>query len=57
MVPGSGRERRLCLSEYVQFAGAMILFVGILVGSYFFVLTSLSARENESRSGRERGDG
>ncbi|MCA1715458.1 MAG: hypothetical protein LC781_00920 [Actinobacteria bacterium] len=45
------------MSEYVQFAGAMILFVGILVGSYFFVLTSLSARENEPRSGRERGDG
>ncbi len=45
------------LSEYVQFAGAMILFVGILVGSYFFVLTSPSARENEPRFGRERGDG
>ncbi len=43
------------LSEYVQFAGAMILFVGILVGSYFFVLISPSARENEPRSGRERG--
>jgi hypothetical protein len=39
------------LSEYVQFAGAMILFVGILVGSSFFVLTSPSARENERRSG------
>jgi hypothetical protein len=43
------------LSEYVQFAGAMILFVGILVGSYSFVLTAPSALENEPRSGRERG--
>jgi len=39
------------LSEYVQFVGAMSLFVGILVGSYFFVLTSPSERENERRSG------
>lgn len=45
------------LSEYVQFAGAMVLFVGILVGSYVFVLTSASARENEPRSGRECGGG
>jgi hypothetical protein len=39
------------LAEYVQFAGAMTLFVGILVRSYFFFMTSLSARENERRSG------
>jgi hypothetical protein len=39
------------LSEYVQYAGAMILFVGILVGSYSFVLTSSGAREYKSRSG------
>jgi hypothetical protein len=42
------------LSEYVQFAGAMILFVGVLVGSYSFVLTSPGAREYEPRSGRGR---
>ena len=41
------------MSEYVQFAEAMTLFVALLVGSYFFVLTSPSARGNESRSGRE----
>ena len=40
------------MSEYVQFAGAMILFVGILVGSYSFVLTWSGAREHKSRSGR-----
>ncbi len=39
------------MSEYVQFAGAMILFVGILVGSYSFVLSSPGAREYEPRSG------
>ena len=33
------------LSEYVQFAVAMILFVGTLIGSYSFVLTSSSVRE------------
>jgi hypothetical protein len=42
------------LSEYVQFAGAMSLFVGILVGSYSFVLTSPDAREYEPRPGRGR---
>ena len=43
------------MSEYVQFAGALILLVRILVGSYSFDLTSPSARENELRSARERG--
>jgi hypothetical protein len=43
------------LSEYVQFAGAMSLFVGILVGSCFFVWTSPSVREDELQSGREDG--
>jgi len=43
------------LSEYVQFAGAMVLFIAILVGSYFFVLTSSGARESERRAERERG--
>ena len=42
------------MSEYVQFAAAMILFIGILNGSYSFVLTSPSARENEIRSKRDR---
>ena len=43
------------LSEYEQFAGAMSLFVGILVGSCFFVWTSPSVREDAPRSGREHG--
>lgn len=39
------------MSEYLQFAIMMALFVAILIGSYYFVLTSPSARENETRSG------
>ena len=43
------------MSEYVQFAGALILFVGILVGSYSFVLTSPSARERAAVRAGARG--
>jgi hypothetical protein len=42
------------LSEYVQFGEAMVLFIAILIGSYFFVLTSPGARENETPSERDR---
>ena len=42
------------MSEYVQFAGARVLLVAILTGSYFFVLTSPGARENETRVERDR---
>ena len=42
------------MSEYVQFGEAMILFIAILIGSYFFVLTSPGARENETPSERDR---
>ncbi len=45
------------MSEYVQLAGAMILFVGVLAGSSCFVLTSPDARENEPPPGWERGGG
>lgn len=41
------------MPEYVQFAGAIVLFIGILIGSYSLVLTSPSARENETRSERD----
>jgi hypothetical protein len=42
------------LSEYAQFAGVMVLFVAILLGSYFFVF-SPDARQNGPRpeGGRE----
>jgi hypothetical protein len=39
------------LSECVQFAGAMISFVGILLGSHFFLLTLPGARDYERGSG------
>jgi hypothetical protein len=45
------------LSEYVQFAGAMVLFIGILLGSYWFVLyspESTARREERRRDERER---
>jgi hypothetical protein len=42
------------LSEYVQFAGAMVVFIAILTGSYFFVLISPGAREYETRVERDR---
>jgi hypothetical protein len=41
------------LSEYVEFAGAMVLFVGILVGSYWFVVIG-PGRNREQRRVEER---
>ena len=42
------------MSEYVQFAGAMILFVGLLTGSYWFAVAApgRSERAGFSRDGR-----
>ena len=42
------------MPEYAQFAGAMVLFLGILIGSYWFVLAPTSQRK-ERRGERERG--
>ena len=45
------------MSEYLQFAGLMILFVLILLGSYWFVLYSpgaLSRRQEDRQEARER---
>lgn len=46
------------LSEYLQFASLMVLFVVILLGSYWFVLYSPGSptreqRERQSERGRE----
>jgi hypothetical protein len=46
------------LSEYVQFAGVMILFIAILIGSYWFVLYSPCSpgrEQKERQSERARG--
>jgi hypothetical protein len=46
------------LSEYVQFVGAMVLFIAILIGSYWFVLYSPgspSREQKERQSERARG--
>jgi cbb3-type cytochrome oxidase subunit 3 len=45
------------VSEYVQFAGTMVLFLAILIGSYWFVLYSPgspSRRQREREATRER---
>ena len=45
------------MSEYVQFAAAMVLFIAILIGSYWFVLYSPgspSRRQRERVAERER---
>ncbi|MDQ4001285.1 MAG: hypothetical protein M3283_09855 [Actinomycetota bacterium] len=45
------------MSEYVQLAGAMVLFIAILIGSYWFVLYSPgspSRRQREREAERER---
>ncbi len=48
------------LSEYVQFAVAMVLMVLFLIGSYWFVLYapgSPGQRQRENQAERERGSG
>ena len=32
-------------TEYLQFAGALVFFLGLLIGSYWFVYTWTVARE------------
>jgi len=36
-------------TEYLQFAGALVFFVGILIGSYWFVYVPQSRTEDEDR--------
>ncbi len=43
------------MSEYVQFAGAMVLMVAVLIRSYWFVLYPPGRRQWERAAGRERG--
>ena len=43
-------------TEYVQFVGALILFAGILIGSYWFVYVP-SGRSGSSGGGGEGGPG
>jgi cbb3-type cytochrome oxidase subunit 3 len=38
-------------TEYLQFAGAMVLFLGILVGSYWFVYVPNRGDSNEDENG------
>ena len=34
-------------AEYLQFVGALVLFLGILVGSYWFVYAPSGGKEEE----------
>ena len=43
-------EEEAALSEYVQFAAAMVLFIAILIGSYWFVVFG----PNRSEGRRQR---
>ena len=45
------------MSEYVEFAGAMVLFVGILVGSYWFVVIGPGRNRVQPRAEEKREDG
>lgn len=38
--------------EYVQFIGALMLFAGILIGSYWFVYVPNRRRSNEDERGQ-----
>jgi hypothetical protein len=43
-------------TEYLQFAGAMVLFLGILIGSYWFVYVPNRGVDsgNDEREGARR---
>ncbi len=55
--PGLWSREETSLSEYLQFAGLMVFFILILLGSYWFVLYSPgapSSRQEEWQEARER---
>jgi cbb3-type cytochrome oxidase subunit 3 len=39
-------------TEYVQFVGALVLFLGILLGSYWFVYVPGASRRTSNRESR-----
>ena len=39
-------------TEYLQFAGALVLFIGILIGSYWFVYVPSSGKKEEEDQGQ-----
>jgi cbb3-type cytochrome oxidase subunit 3 len=43
-------------TEIVQFVGALILFLGILVGSYWFVYAPVKASQRRENERREASD-
>jgi hypothetical protein len=41
-------------TEYLQFAGAMVLFLGILIGSYWFVYVPNRPDSDDGSDDQER---
>lgn len=41
--------------EYVQFGGALVFFVGILIGSYWFVYVPNRGRRSKEEERRQAG--
>jgi ABC-type branched-subunit amino acid transport system permease subunit len=50
----AARRRGRVLSEYIQFAAAMVLMVAILIGSYWFVIYSPAGRSMSGQKDDER---
>jgi cbb3-type cytochrome oxidase subunit 3 len=42
-------------TEYLQFGGALVLFLGILIGSYWFVYVPNRREDGEEDGRRSRG--
>jgi len=43
-------------TEYLQFVGALVLFLGILIGSYWFVYAPSSSGKEEEEDQRQAGN-
>ncbi len=43
-------------NEYLQFAGALVLFLGILIGSYWFVYAPTRSNYKRDRQRNRFGD-
>lgn len=42
-------------TEFIQFAGAMIFLLGILIGSYWFVYAPIRQQERDEEAAKRRG--
>ena len=49
-------EEEALLSEYVQFGLAMALMIGLLLGSYWFVLSPSRGEKQQSKESDQKAD-